>query len=154
MIGRRFGRLEIVAEPVRRHTGRYVAAKCRCNSDVERYYPLQDLLKIKVRSCGCLAAEVNYLLNSTDSEGQPKYSTHREYRTWQSLIQKTTNVRSPAYAQNGGRGIQVCEQWRFDFPKFFGDVGPAPIGHNLVRVDPTGGFEPGNVRWSPSRRGP
>jgi len=50
-------------------------------------------------------------------------------------------------------GVFVCERWLPSAggseANFLSDVGPAPAGAALERVDLAGDFTPGNVRWSP-----
>lgn len=54
------------------------------------------------------------------------------------------------YEYWGGRGIQVCPQWRGPggFIQFVKDMGPRPKGKTLDRENPEGHYEPGNVRWA------
>ena len=149
--GKRYGRLVLVGDPMRRHSGRYIAARCDCG--VERLLLLADVLSGRQKSCGCLAREVGYLLRQVDSEGNPKYSATVEYRSWSNAGQRCTNPRNLSFPTNGGRGIKLCEEWVGDFPKFFHQMGPCPIGHCLVRLDPSSDFSKENCRWASSKRG-
>jgi hypothetical protein len=56
----------------------------------------------------------------------------------------------PYYPIYGGRGIRVCDQWRGrgGFAGFLADLGTRPSGTTLDRIDPSGNYEPGNVRWA------
>jgi hypothetical protein len=77
-----------------------------------------------------------------------------EYAIWKMLFQRCENPRSGSYANYGGKGVRVCDRWRGDqgFETFLADVGPQPFpGAGLLRRDPAGDFEPGNVSWGKTR---
>jgi hypothetical protein len=70
------------------------------------------------------------------------------YSCWKSMIQRCTNPKAPNYALYGGRGIEVCSEWR-TYEAFLRDMGPRPsMEHSLDRIDVDGDYEPGNVRWA------
>lgn len=70
------------------------------------------------------------------------------YRTWVSMLARCSNPKASNYHLYGGRGIRVCERWH-DFAAFLADVGERPDGTTLDRFpNPSGNYEPGNVRWA------
>lgn len=81
--------------------------------------------------------------------GKPKHglSGIHEYRVWLGIMARCTNPKHPAYPNYGGRGIDICDRWRWDVRAFLADVGTCPAGHEIDRIDNDRGYEPGNVRW-------
>jgi hypothetical protein len=71
----------------------------------------------------------------------------RTYRKWDSMIGRCHRTSHPNFAYYGGRGVVVCDRWRESFSNFLADMGEAPDGLWLDRIDNAKGYEPGNCRW-------
>ena len=71
-----------------------------------------------------------------------------EYLIWQAIKARCLNPTNKKYANYGGRGITVCDEWKDSFVAFFSEVGPRPTGHWIERKDGGKGYEPGNVIWA------
>lgn len=71
------------------------------------------------------------------------------------MVARCHNPKTPNYYNYGGRGINVCDEWRGDmgyhnFVKYIdtclGEI-PSPK-YQLDRINNDGNYEPGNVRWA------
>lgn len=145
LVGRRFGRLVVIAKAPSRKVGKkwHGYWECQCDCGNKTTVQRSALTSRASQSCGCLMQE------KAAARARTHGGTHwPEYRVWGAIVQRCTNPKNPAFHHYGGRGIQVCERWRSSFAAFIEDVGrrPAP-GMQLDRINNNGNYEPGNVRW-------
>lgn len=70
------------------------------------------------------------------------------YAVWRAMVRRCRNPDAEYYHLYGGRGIAVCDEWAGDFLAFFRHVGHPPfVGAQIDRIENSGGYAPGNVRW-------
>lgn len=73
------------------------------------------------------------------------------YVCWWSMRQRCEYQKHKSFADYGGRGIRVCDEWK-DFQNFLRDMGERPVGMTLDRIDHNGNYEPGNCRWATTKQ--
>ena len=75
-----------------------------------------------------------------------------EWQCWNGAVGRCHDPNDPNYADWGGRGIKVCDEWRYDSKTFLdyilAELGPKPPKTVFDRINNDGHYEPGNVRWA------
>lgn len=75
-----------------------------------------------------------------------------EYRSWSCMLSRCHNPSYDGYHNYGGRGIEVCAEWRHSFSAFFRDVGFRPFPKaQLDRVANDKGYYKSNCQWATNR---
>ncbi len=84
-------------------------------------------------------------------KGISAYTNHELYSTWRMMNIRCYDTRHKSYHRYGGRGIEVCEEWRWDNPfgfiNFLEHVGLRPEGTTLDKNNNDDWYKPGNVSW-------
>jgi hypothetical protein len=77
-----------------------------------------------------------------------------EYWVWHAMRQRCENRKFKQFADYGGRGISVCDRWRYGehghtgFECFYFDLGPRTTPkHTLERKQVNNGYCPENCCW-------
>lgn len=65
------------------------------------------------------------------------------------MLNRCYTESSSSYASYGGRGIEVSDQWKNSFERFYQDMGDPPAKYTLERVDVNGGYGKDNCKWVP-----
>lgn len=99
-------------------------------------------------SCGCQSKRLLSKARTTHGMAKLRAPT---YIVWMSMRYRCEKPTHKSYKDYGGRGIRVCDRWQ-RFENFLADMGEAPAGMQLDRVDNSSGYSPENCRWATPRQ--
>lgn len=143
--GERFGRLTALRLVERRDNNDHIwLFRCDCGAEVDRGIRL--VKSGHTSSCGCLFREM--VVERNTSHG---LSGTKTYRVWKNMRARCSTPTDSDYADYGGRGIKVCDEWE-DYPAFLADMGECPEGMSLDRVDVNKGYSADNCRWATAKQ--
>lgn len=145
LTGERFDRLLVLQRDGCNKHGQ-VKWWCKCDCGVQKHVLGMCLSRGETRSCGCLHKESTAQINL-------KHGMTRTpiYAIWRSMMNRCHLPSNHAFGRYGGRGINVCQRWQ-DFEQFYADMGAAPEGMSLDRVNNDGDYSPENVVWATAKQ--
>lgn len=143
--GERYGSLVAISRAASAGKRTTWLFRCDCGAEVVR--GLEPVRRGDTRSCGCLRIEVTRARSITHGHRTGRKSS-RTLRAYYGALGRCYNPADEKYSQYGGRGIQVCEEWRQGFESFLADMGECPPQRSLDRVDVNKDYEPRNCRWA------
>ena len=143
IIGKRFGNLTVISlDHITTNHNTYWL--CRCNCGNEKVVYRGGLTSGDIISCGC------YHKEHLNEYGKTHGLSHdKMYSKWSGIVQRCINPKAANYERYGGRGIDICDDWRNN-PEHFIEWAYSngyEDGLTLDRKNNNKGYYPDNCRW-------
>lgn len=111
-----------------------------CDCGVIKNIPAKSVLDGHSKSCGCY---------NTERITSHKMTKTKLYCKWKDMKTRCLNPSHKHYDRYGGRGIEICEDWKHSFELFmeWANLNGYTENLSLERIDNDKGYYPENCSW-------
>lgn len=131
---------------------RMVNVKCHCGKEFTVRLSAVTKESGPTRSCGCLQVENCKASKKNYKHGLSKTKEHKIYR---GIINRCYNPNCLEYKWYGEKGIQLCQEWKGDFVKFYNWYRQQPncdvLKIAVDRINNDGNYSPENCQLISAR---
>lgn len=149
LTNQKLGRLTVIKRVDQKTPIRWLC-QCECGNFKEVY--ATHLRSGNTRSCGCLAREIAVKMGHQRDIGKRSFK-HGDFGTklygiWAGMKRRCYNRNTKYYADYGGRGIKVCEEWKeyINFKQWAVSAGYKE-GLTIERINVDFDYSPDNCKW-------
>lgn len=150
MTGKRFGKIFVISKEGIYGSAQHATWRCLCDCGTQFIAVGASIRAGRTQSCGCQSRNNWFCSEKVITHGM---SGSRTYRIWRGILQRCKTVTSKKAHLYALKGISICPEW-YSFVAFLHDMGEAPDGMSIDRIDGSLGYCKINCRWAtPKQQG-